>query len=147
MYFFMLSQSTNFQWKNEEIVMKKHYQLIILGALLGLAIGLPGCAAEPPVAMVPQAVSNINIIDSTMSPNVITLPNCALKGQILVRTYDRVKTDKLVLNADEKREIENKAMLLNANSVVLKRYQILFDKGMYVHVINADAYYCNIPNY
>jgi hypothetical protein len=106
---------------------------------------LPGCAAQPPIVV--PAVVPVQVIDSTVPQDVITHENCRLQGQVLAKTTDRYKPNNLGITAEELNVIKDKAAVLGANSVVIRHNQVVYDKGYYVHVINADAYSCNVPSY
>jgi hypothetical protein len=115
---------------------------------VGLSVvSLVGCAAEAPQQVVVPVVASVNVVDATLSNPVVSLPNCHLQGQVLVRTVDRFKPNDLVVTEEEMSELKDKTMRLNANSVVIRQNQLLHHKGMYVHAIDADAYSCNPSMY
>jgi hypothetical protein len=104
-------------------------------------ISLVACAAEQPRSVVP-AVSPVNVVDATVSNPLYSPAHCPLRGQVLVRTVDRFKPNTLAMTQEEMMELQDKALQLNANSVVIRHNQVIYQNGMYVHVINSDAYAC-----
>lgn len=104
---------------------------------------LAGCAAETPVTL--PSGAPIDVIDATFAQNVVSLKNCTLKGQVLASTTDRFKPTNLLVTEVELNEIKDKAMYLGANTVVIKHNEVVYNKGMYVHVLNAEAYSCFTP--
>lgn len=110
--------------------------------VLGVAM-LVGCAAETPV-MVPASVP-VDVVDATFAQNIVTLKNCTLKGQVLASTTDRFKPTNLLVTEAELNEIKDKTLYLGGNTVVIRHNQIVYNKGMYVHVLNSEAYACFTP--
>ncbi|HEV2613218.1 MAG TPA: hypothetical protein VGV92_00745 [Gammaproteobacteria bacterium] len=109
--------------------------------VLGVAM-LVGCAAEKPV-MLPASVP-VDVVDATFAQNVVTLKNCTLKGQVLASTT-RYKPKNLLITDVELNEIKDKTLYLGGNTVVIRHNHMVYNNGMYVHVLNAEAYSCFTP--
>lgn len=114
------------------------------------AMTLAGCAAEPPqpvaVATTPM-VGTVNVIESSIANPAVSLPNCHFQGKVLVRTVDNVKPVNLVITETEMVELKHKTTLLNANTAVVRQNHLVTHRGMFVHLIEADAYTCYSSGY
>jgi len=104
---------------------------------------LTACAAEVPVTL--PSGAPVDVIDATFAQNIVTLKNCTLKGQVLASTTNRFKPTNLLVTDVELNEIKDKTIYLGANTVVIRNNHIVYNNGMYVHVLNAEAYACFTP--
>ncbi len=119
--------------------MKKYSNLVY--TLLAIPLVLSGCATQS--IPLNSGAENVKIMDATIHPVALPSLVCQAKGEILGSNITPFKLKDTSFTENEIHLIKNKALLLNANLVVVKQNNVVVDGNYYNHVTVSDAYECN----
>lgn len=114
---------------------KKFIFLILAAPFL-----LSGCATQT-IPLAPGA-ENVKVVDASTYPLVLSPLVCHLKGQIFSSDDTPLRKNNADFTESELNLIKNKALLLNANLVVIHKNTVVDEGNHYNHISISDAYQC-----